>query len=254
MRIKAIKTRIFRENEDLFSFIFKYFKKIPEKSILVVTSKVVALSEGRTRELKSKKDKIKLIKEESDFALKTKQVGLTIKDGMVIANAGIDESNAKGKLILLPKNSFQSAAMLRKKLMQNFRLKNLGVLLTDSRLMPLRAGVVGVALGYAGFQGIKNYMDQKDIFGRVFKISKTDIADGLATAAVLCMGEGEERQPLALITQAPVVFQSRVNRRELIIDPKEDIYAPLFSNLKVIKSKKDLSRTKFLITGHKDKH
>ena len=247
MRIKAIKTRIFKENENLVNFILEHIKKLPERSVLVVTSKiialsegrtkeidpalvtskVVALSEGRTRELKSKKDKIKLIKEESDFALKTKQVWLTIKDGMVIANAGIDESNAKGKLILLPKNSFQSAAMLRKKLMQNFRLKNLGVLLTDSRLMPLRAGVVGVALGYAGFQGIKNYMDQKDIFGRVFKISKTDIADGLATAAVLCMGEGEERQPLALITQAPVVFQSRVNRRELIIDPKEDISAPL---------------------------
>ena len=48
MEIKAIKTRIFNENEDLLQFILKYVKKLPEKSVLVVTSKIVALSEGRT--------------------------------------------------------------------------------------------------------------------------------------------------------------------------------------------------------------
>ncbi len=235
MQIIPIKTKIFRENENLFEFILKYIKKIPENSVLVVTSKIVALSEGRTVEYKNKKQKISLIKQESDFALQTKIVWLTIKDGMVIANAGIDESNAKGKLILLPRDSFKSAEVIRKKLMQKFRLKNLGVLITDSRLMPLRAGIVGVALGYAGFQGIRNYISKKDIFGRSLKMSKTDIADSLATSAVLCMGEGKEQQPLALITGAPIIFTKKVKRNELIIDPKKDIYAPLFANLKAIK-------------------
>ncbi len=232
MQIKAIRTRIFRENEDLISFILKYVKKLPEKSVLVVTSKIVALSEGRTRECKNRKEKIKLIKEESDFALKTKIVWLTIKDGMVMASAGIDESNANGKIILLPKDSFESAEMIRKALCKKFDIKNLGVLITDSRLFPLRAGIVGVALGYAGFHGIKNYIGEKDIFGRKLKMSKTDIADSLATAAVLCMGEGKEMQPLALIKDAPVVFANKVNRKELIIDPKKDIYAPLFAHFR----------------------
>ena len=232
MQVQPIKTRIFKENEDLFSFILKHIKKLPEKSVLVITSKIVALSEGRTVEYKNEQQKAELIKQESDFALKTKIVWMTIKDGMVLANAGVDESNANGKLILLPRDSFKSAEILRKKLIQKFRLKNLGILITDSRLMPLRAGVVGIALGYAGFQGVRNYVGKKDIFGRVLKMSKTDIADSLATSAVLCMGEGKEKNPFALISNAPIVFSHKVDKKELIIDPKEDIYAPFFQNLK----------------------
>lgn len=232
MKIQPIKTKVFIENEDLLEFIFKHVRKIPEKSILVVTSKIIALSEGRTVESKDKNQKIKIIKQESDFALKTKYAWLTIKDNTVMATAGIDESNANGKLILLPKDSFKSAELIRKKIIKKFNLKNFGVLITDSRLMPLRAGVVGVALGYAGFSGIKNYIGKKDIFGRKLKMSRTDIADSLATSAVLCMGEGKEQQPLAMITEAPITFINKIKKGELIIDPKEDLYAPLFQNLK----------------------
>ncbi len=236
MKIIPIRTRIFKENEDLIKFIQKYIKKIPEKSVLVITSKIVSLSEDRTVEFENKKEKntqkIKLIKKESSFAIKTKLVWLTIKDGMVMASAGIDESNAKGKFVLLPKDSFRSSDFIRKELKKKFKIKNLGVLITDSRIFPLRAGVVGVALGYSGFKGIKNYIGKKDIFGRVLKMSKTDIADSLATAAVLCMGEGKEQQPLALITDAPVEFIEKVNKKELLIDPKEDLYLPLFQKIK----------------------
>ena len=231
MQITPIKTRIFKENKNLLEFILKYLKRIPENSVLVITSKIVALSEGRTVEYKNKAQKIKLIKQESDFAIKTKLVWLTIKDGMVMASAGIDESNAKGKLILLPKDSFKSADLIRKKLKKIFKIKKFGVLITDSRIFPLRAGIVGVALGYAGFKGIKNHIGKKDIFGRVLKMSKTDMADSLATSAVLCMGEGKEQQPLALITNAPVKFTEKINKKELLIDPKEDLYLPLFGSI-----------------------
>src|SRR3989344_7348361 len=98
MIIKTIKTRVFREDENLVDFMAGYFKKIPEKSVVVVTSKIVALSEGRTVFIKNKKDKEKIIKSESVFSVKTKYVWLTLKDGMIMANAGIDESNANGKL------------------------------------------------------------------------------------------------------------------------------------------------------------
>lgn len=245
MQIKALKTRVFKEKEDLLSFILKYVKNLKENSILVITSKIVALAEGRIVAFENEKQKIVLIKKESSFAIKTKYPGvwLTIKDGAVMANAGIDESNAYGKLILLPKNSFRSARLLRKSLVKEFKVKNLGILITDSRLLPLRAGAAGVALGYAGFAGIKNYVGKKDIFGRVLKMSRTDVADSLATAAVLSMGEGREQQPLALITNASVEFVEKINKKELLINPKDDLYRPLFEKIKKINFKKFKSKT-----------
>lgn len=235
MIIRPIKARIFQEGDDLFTFITEYFKKIPEKFVVVITSKIVALAEKRTAVALNDKAKEKLIRRESEFAIPTKYVWLTVKDGMVMASAGIDESNAKGKLILLPKDSFKTARVLRNKLRRKYGVRRLGVLISDSRTIPLRAGVTGVALGYAGFRGVKDYRGKPDIFGRKFKFSRTDVADSLATAAVLVMGEGNEQQPLAIIEGAPVEFCDRVNRKELHIDIKEDMYRPLFSKLPKLK-------------------
>ena len=232
MQVRAIKTKVFKEKEDLIVFISRYIKKLPEKSVLVVTSKIVALSEGRVVVAKNEKEKEAIIRAESSFAMKTKYTWLTIKDGMVLASAGVDESNADGKIILLPKDSFKSAEYIRNIFKKKFKIKNLGVVITDSRLLPLRAGVVGVALGYAGFKGVRNYIGLPDIFGRPLKMTETDIADAIATSAVLLMGEGSECQPLALISDAPIVFTDEVNKKELMIDPKEDVYAPLFKKLK----------------------
>src|SRR3989338_5602535 len=231
MIIRPIKTHVFQEGDDLFAFITDYFKKLPEKSVLVVTSKIVALAEKRTAVAENVQTKEKLIRAESDLAIPTKYVWLTVKDGMVMASAGIDESNANGKLILLPKDSFKTARFLRNKLRQRYSVRHLGVLITDSRTMPLRAGVTGVAVGYAGFRGIKDYRGTPDIFGRKFKFSRTNIADSLAAAAVLVMGEGNEQQPFAIIEKARMEFCDRVKRAELYIDIQEDMYLPLFSKL-----------------------
>ena len=231
MIVKAIKTGIFREGENLFDFVVNHIKKVPEKSVIVITSKIVALSEGRTVVIENKKTRVKYIRKESEIALSTKFVWLTVKDNMIMANAGIDESNANGKLILLPKNSFKSAAEIRRKLQKKFGVKNLGVLITDSRTVPLRAGVTGVALGYAGFRGIKDYIGMPDIFGRKFLYSRSNMADALATAAVMLMGEGSERKPLAIISDAPVTFQNKISPSELKIKISDDLYRPLFSKL-----------------------
>lgn len=225
MIVRATKTPIFKEGQDLLAFILKNTTRPPEGSVLVVTSKIVALAEKRTVPLDRK---VQAIKSESTFAIKTKYAWLTIKDGAVMANAGVDESNANGKLVLLPADSFKAAETLRGGLKKVWKRKKLGVLITDSRLMPLRAGVVGVALGYAGFKGLRDYRGHKDIFGRVLKMSRTDVADSLATAAVLEMGEGSERRPLAVIEDAPVEFTSRTDSAELLIDIEDDLYYPLF--------------------------
>ncbi len=235
MQVKPIKTSVFTEGEDLLSFVLKYLEKFPKKelqgSVLVVTSKVVSLAEGRTVGYKSSKQKSELIIQESDFSLKD-NILFTIKDGMVMAFAGVDESNGNGKIILLPKDSYKSAELLRKRLMHKLGLKNFGVLITDSGFIPLRPGAVGMALGYAGFSGVRNYIGKKDIFGRVLKMSKTDVADSLAGAAVVCMGEGKEQMPLSIITSAPVIFSDKVKKGEMKINMKGDMYAPLFKNIK----------------------
>lgn len=231
MFVKPVKTRIFKEKENLLAFILQYLKKPKDGSVIVVTSKIVALAEGRTTVPKDEATKVQLIQEESEVAIETKYVWLTLKDGMLMASAGIDESNANGKLILLPKDSYRAAHVLRRQLRQKWGLKNLGVLITDSRTMPLRAGVTGVALGYAGFRGVRDYRGKPDIFNRAFKFSRTDVADSLAAAAVLVMGEGSERYPLAVIEKAPIDFCSVVDGKELCIDLKDDMYEPLFPRI-----------------------
>lgn len=232
MNIRPIRTRIFKEGVNLAAFIARHITKLKNGSVLAVTSKIVALSEGRTVEAKNKKQKAKLIREESEWALQTHpEWWWTEKDGMLLVNAGVDDSNAKGKLVLLPEDSFRSAELLRKRLKSLYGVKKLGVVITDSRISPMRAGVTGVALGYAGFRGIRDYRGKRDIFGRKLKVTMTDIADSLATAATLVMGEGAERQPLALIEGAPVEFVEKVNRRETQIAPKDDMYWPLFKRV-----------------------
>jgi len=231
MEIVSKKTGIFKPHENIYRFLENYLPHLSEKNIIVITSKIIALSEGRLVNKKNEKFKNELITKESDFVWPTKHVRLTIKNGQIMANAGIDESNGNKKLILLPEDSYQSAANIRKYLIKKFQLKNLGIIITDSHCLPLRSGTVGMALGYAGFRGLKDYTAKKDIFGRRFKYAKANIADSLAAAAVLCMGEGNEKLPLALIYNAPVKFRDKLNKNELKIDLKDDIFNPLFKNL-----------------------
>ena len=227
MDIKPLRTRIFEANEALMPFLDKYIPAIPESSILVVASKIVALAEGRVRPLCEGQAKVDIIKRESQTAVSTAQVYLTIKDDMIMANAGVDESNAAGQLVLLPTDSFQAAENIRRYFKDKHNLKHLGVIIADSNCLPMRVGVIGIALGYAGFKGVKDYSREADIFGRPFVFSKVDLADGLATAATICMGEGAERQPIAIISQAPVEYCEQIDRNELRMDSQADMYRPL---------------------------
>ena len=102
MNIMPIKTRIFRENEGLVPFITEHIKKLEDGSVLAVTSKIIALSEGRTANVANEKDREALIRFESEWVLKSKHVALTMKDGLLMANAGIDDSNAGGQAVVFP--------------------------------------------------------------------------------------------------------------------------------------------------------
>ena len=231
MNIQPIRTRVFTESEDLVQFIVQHVPVLKNGSVLAVTSKIVALAEGSVVRATSSRAKEAIIRAESEWQRQAKHGKLTLKDGLLMWNAGVDESNAKGNIVLLPKDSFKVAEQLRRKLTKLYKVKLMGVVITDSRVMPLRAGVVGIALGYAGFKGLRDYRGKKDIFGRKLKFTQTDIADSLATAAVLVMGEGKEQCPLCVIEDAPVEFSAKVNGRELVVAPKDDMYRPLFAKI-----------------------
>jgi dihydrofolate synthase / folylpolyglutamate synthase len=238
MLVKPIKTQIFKEGQDLAKFVIQSVPHLKDKDVLIIASKIVALSEKRTFPKTDEKSFDALVTKESAHAIKTKLSWLTLKDGTVMASAGIDRSNAFGKLILLPKNSNKTAKDICAKLKRHYKIRNLGVVISDSIMFPLRAGVVAQALGYSGFKGLKDYRGKKDLCKRTMKISWVNAADSLATTAAFAMGEGAECQPLCIIRNAPIDFVAKSKTDEIKISMRDDLFKPLLSGLSKSSPKK----------------
>ncbi len=226
MIVEAITTHVFKKREKLLPFILEHIPNLGNGDILVVTSKVVALSQGRVVPLENKETAIK--KESSRF-IKGAWCYLTLRSGEWCANAGVDESNAAGKVILLPEEPRRAARELLKDIKAVFGLSKCGVIISDTRTVPLRKGSLGIALAWAGFEGLESYVGRKDIFGRKFKMERANIADALAAAAVLAMGEGNERKPLALLRETGMRFNNRAyDHGVLSVRPESDIYKSVY--------------------------
>lgn len=244
MKVVAIRThKITASDQSLLKILDKYLLKLEDRSILAITSKIVSITEGRLVKMDSV-DKDELIKQEAQFYLPRSQnrynVSLTITRNMLAATAGIDESNANGYYILWPKDPQATVNSVRAYLKKRFKIKNVGVIITDSKTSPLRWGVTSIALAYSGFASLKDYIGSKDLFGRKFEFEKLSIIDSLAGAASVVMGEGAEQTPLAVISDLPFVeFQDRnpsqkeLNGLKIKID--EDLYGPFLQNVKWIK-------------------
>lgn len=238
MVVQPIKTRIFTAGESsangadrLADFILEHLSAVEEGDVVAVTSKIVSLAENRVVEMKSEEDRLRYIKEESEFLVETPYTVMTLRGGMIMSSAGVDESNADGKLILLPKDPYASARQLWQALRQAWGVKKLGLVITDSRTSLMRRGSMGVAFAHAGFHAVKRYVGQPDLFGRVLQVTIANCADPLAAAAVHAMGEGSERQPIALIRGARIDEQfteDTIYPGEIQVDIKDDVYGPLF--------------------------
>ncbi len=230
MQINSLRTSLFHKGNDLMNFIIRHVSSLEEKDIVVITSKIVALSQGCVGHVR---DKEMIIKASCEEIIDTPWAFLTYQNNEWGINAGVDESNADNELILLPQHVFTTAEEIQKKLCKTFSLKYLGVLITDTRSIPLRIGTVGRPIGFAGFHPIKSYIGENDLYGRKSRITQSNLVDALAAAAVLTMGEGAERCPLAIITDAPVIFTSTQlpkKKHILSLSPEEDIYARLYAS------------------------
>lgn len=228
--VTPIQTSVFHSGDSLLAFLGQHLNRsLLEGSVLAITSKIVSIAENRVKHNVQRKD---LAKEEADHFLCEGGYGsqLTIKHGTLIPSAGIDESNSEsGGLILYPVDPYASASKIGEGLKAKFKLRQLGVILTDSHSMPLRRGVTGVSIGHWGIRGTHPLAGQPDLFGRELKYTHVDVVDSLAAMAVFVMGEAANRTPLAVITGADVEFTEATSKNEILIAPQDDLYYPLFA-------------------------
>ncbi|MCY4060741.1 MAG: coenzyme F420-0:L-glutamate ligase [Chloroflexi bacterium] len=146
--------------------------------------------------------------EEADHIFGGIELGflLTTKGGVLSPNAGLDRSNIpSGKAVLLPQAPFQLAETIRAALQQSFDCR-IGVILTDSWLMPGRYGTTGIAIAMAGFQPIKDERGKQDLFGNAMTVTQIGVADSLAVCAQVVMGERDEATPFAVARGAAIDF------------------------------------------------
>ena len=225
LEIFGIKTDLVRPGDDLAEAILRGMEKadlrLADGDILVVAESAVATAEGGVVnlsqvtpgavacELAERYDKdareMELIIRSSDRIIGgIPGVVLTIKDGFLYPNGGIDHSNAPpGHVVIFPKDPRRSAAELRKRL-EEASGKKIGVIVGDSRTHPLRLGCVGVALACDGILPVEDARGQKDLYGRPLLVTRKAVADNLVSAAEVVMGEGDEGIPAVIVRGAPV--------------------------------------------------
>lgn len=222
---------LIRRGDDLAKIIEKSLVRLnlvlEDNDIIVLAQKIVSKAEGRminlatitpgdrARALAKQTDKdarlVELILQESNNVLRTRPGTIIVehKLGFICANAGIDHSNVAGigdateeMVLLLPKNPDRSAKAIRSALEQPTG-KRIGVLIIDSHGRAWRNGTVGMSIGLSGIPGVLDERGWKDLFGYTLKITTVGIADELAAAASLLMGQASEGTPIVHVRGFP---------------------------------------------------
>lgn len=255
MELIRLRTKIFTPNFDLFSGIIEALSKnkqqLSEKDILIVNSKIVAVSQDRVVNLDSlplptkktaKKSHygmgteepcfVALVQKEADIVVPGHML-LTVKNGIFTPAAGIDRSNTpEGSVVLWPKDPWKVSFELCKKLRSHFKLKNVGVVIVDSTCQPLRAGTSGVALAWAGFKGVEDVRGKKDLYGKKLTVTRKALADNLACAAQILMGEANEKSPLVIARKVPAQFTAtKPSKTAGSVSLKDCLYSGLYKNV-----------------------
>lgn len=228
-----VKTRpLHPPQDDLWDALDPALPALREGDVIAITSKVVAIHQGRCVAVADAQDKEQLIEAEADAwipkASSKYGITLAIKGGTLIASAGIDASNAQDHYVLWPSDPHRAALEIGRRLKERHGVSKLGVILTDSQCIPLRRGVIGISIGFYGFEPLRDYRGEPDIFGRPLDVTLANRPDALAAAAVGLMGEGAECIPAIVIRDWPgLVFNDEPGGDDFFIAPEEDLFAPL---------------------------
>lgn len=231
MHFSPVKTKRFEPpQDDLFAELDRSLPALGEGDILLVSSKVVAIDEGRCVEAAAV-EKSAVVATEADLLIERPYwpTPLAISNHAFIGAAGIDESNGGGYLVLLPKDPFASAQRMHEHLCRTHGLERVGVILTDSRSLPLRYGASGVAIGWWGISPLRSHIGERDLFGRPLRYERSNVVDGLAAAATVLMGEVAEQTPIVIARSVPgMEFTTHHTREELFCPYAEDTFRILY--------------------------
>lgn len=215
--------------------------------VLVVAQKVVSKTEGRAvalsgvsigaeavriaEEAGKNPAVVELILQESQEVMRA-ATGVVVarhRTGHVLANAGIDASNVPagegGDMVLLwPQNPDASARALRQALQARFGVR-IAVIISDSVGRAWRLGTTGHAIGVAGMKPLRDRRGEADLFGRVLEVTVVGVADEIAAAASLVMGEATEGIPVALVRGATYIPDDSENGvREILRPLEQDLF------------------------------
>jgi len=236
MQLRPLPSPLICAGDNLAQLVWRLCAdKLTERSVICVSAKVVAVAQGRTVDCADDAEFAQLVAAESDEVLDdTQPWTLSIAQGCLLANAGIDRSNAPaGKVILLPTDTQQWCNEFVVQLCELSGLRQLGVLVTDSATMPLRRGLTGVALAWAGFIGVSDERGKRDLYGRKLKVSHIAVADNLASAAQIYYGQADERVPFVVVSDCAALQFTGAPQSPTAaqISRSEDLFAPLFNKL-----------------------
>ena len=239
MKVEGLKSALIKEKDDIVEVIEKalesHQKTLQEKDVLVITSKVLAVCQGRIDNIDGncsyKEGAFKnLIQKEAGELFETDFGYLTLNEGHLIPNAGIDRSNVpKGKVVLWPENSPEEAKRIQEILCKKYNLNNLGVIISDSTCSPLRPGVHSISIGNFGFEGVEDCRKHRDLYNNEMKVTMKAVADNLATAASVVMGETNESTPFVIISDAPAKFTNKA-QEEHTIEVDKDLFFGIYND------------------------
>jgi len=173
---------------------------------------------------------VQLILDEASMILGgMRHVILAKVNDFLIANAGIDQSNAGiGKVVLLPSNLKKVVWEYWQELKKAFKINKLGVIIADSRVQPLRKGTIGIAIATAGFEPIEDLRGHPDLFNRPMEITMRAIADDLASAAQFLLSEANQQTPVVIIRGSEVEFTD-TPKLTTEMAPEECLYMNIFA-------------------------
>lgn len=237
-----------KTGDNLAEMIVKTMKRedvsLNDGDIVVIAHKIVSKAEGRIVKLKdivpsamaeeiakaTLKDPrlIELILRETEKIVKASSDTLIVrnKNGLICINAGIDKSNVEGDdaYALLPSNSDDSARRIHAQI-NKLTGKNVSVVICDTYSRPFRRGQTEFAIGIAGINPFKDYLGQRDLFGYILKVKNSAVADEIASAAELLMGQGNEAIPVVIIKNLSGVKTAEdASATELLISEQEDLF------------------------------
>jgi coenzyme F420-0:L-glutamate ligase / coenzyme F420-1:gamma-L-glutamate ligase len=181
---------------DLAALIADAAADLRDGDILVITSKIVSKAEGRVvaadREHAIEAETVRVVARRGATTI------AQTRQGLVLAAAGVDESNtAPGTVVLLPEDPDESARRLRKALHHRTG-RSLGVIVTDTMGRPWRDGQTDNAIGAAGVIPVRDHRGEADTFGNILEVTVTAVADEIASAADLVKGKSRG-VPVALV-------------------------------------------------------